>query len=223
VLRRAQEVASGFGLPVMIHMGQTISPIPRLFDLLKRGDVVTHMFAPPPNSIVDESGHIQPAVLAARRRGVWFDVANGQNGHLRWDSVETIMKTGFWPDTFSTDWNTNSRQTGVVDFPNCMSKLFGYGMTVGEAVARRPSTRRASSRRSTTAARSTWVRRPTWRSSSCATGPSSSSTTTRTRSRDAEALPERNRARREAHRADLTWPAGATPPRIRSSTFGATR
>ena len=136
VLRRAQEVASAFGLPVMIHMGQTISPIPRLFDLLKRGDVVTHMFAPPPNSIVDDSGHIQPAVFAARRRGVWFDVANGQNGHLRWDSVETIMKTGFWPDTFSTDWNTNSRQTGVVDLPNCMSKLLGYGMTVGEAIAR---------------------------------------------------------------------------------------
>ena len=136
VLRRAQEVASAFGLPVMIHMGQTISPIPRLFDLLKRGDVVTHMFAPPPNSIVDDSGHILPAVFAARRRGVWFDVANGQNGHLRWDTVETIMKTGFWPDTFSTDWNTNSKTTGVVDFPNCMSKLLGYGMTVSEAIAR---------------------------------------------------------------------------------------
>jgi dihydroorotase len=136
VLRRAQEVASSFGLPVMIHMGQTIAPIPRLFDLLKRGDIVTHMFAPPPNSIIDDSGHILPAVLAARRRGVWFDVANGQTGHLRWDTVEAIMKTGFWPDTFSTDWNTNSPQTGVVDFPNCMSKLLGYGMTVGETIAR---------------------------------------------------------------------------------------
>ena len=136
VLRRAQEVASSLGLPVMIHMGQTISPIPRLFDLLKRGDIVTHMFAPPPNSIIDDSGHILPAVLAARRRGVWFDVANGQTGHLRWDTVEAIMKTGFWPDTFSTDWNTNSPQTGVVDFPNCMSKLLGYGMTVSEAIAR---------------------------------------------------------------------------------------
>jgi dihydroorotase len=136
VLRRAQEVASAFNVPVMIHMGQTISPIPRLFDVLKRGDIVTHMFAPPPNSIIDDGGHILPAVLAARRRGVWFDVANGQNGHLRWDTVEAIMKTGFWPDTFSTDWNTNSRQTGVVDFPNCMSKLLGYGMTVSEAIAR---------------------------------------------------------------------------------------
>src|SRR5947207_763429 len=136
VLRRAQEVATAFALPVMIHMGQTISPLPRLFDLLKRGDIVTHMFAPPPNSIVDDTGHILTAVLAARRRGVWFDVGNGQTGHMRWDTVGTIMKTGFWPDTFSTDWSTNSRQTGVIDLPNCMSKLFGYGMTLNEAVAR---------------------------------------------------------------------------------------
>ena len=87
------------------------------------------MFAPPPNSIVDDSGHILPEVLAARRRGVWFDIGNGQTGHMRWDTIDAIMKAGFWPDTFSTDWNTNSRTTGVIDLPNCMSKLFGYGMT----------------------------------------------------------------------------------------------
>jgi dihydroorotase len=119
----------------MIHMGQTVSPLPRLFALLKRGDIVTHMFAPPPNSIVDEGGRVLPEVLAARRRGVWFDLGNGQNGHVRWDTVGTIMKAGFWPDTFSTDWNTNSPSTGVVDFPNCMSKLLGYGMTISDAIA----------------------------------------------------------------------------------------
>ena len=135
VLRRAQEVATAFALPVMIHMGQTMSPLPRLLDLLKRGDIVTHMFAPPPNSIVDDTGHILPAVLAARRRGVWFDVGNGQTGHMRWDTIDAIMKAGFWPDTFSTDWNTTSRTTGVIDFPNCMSKLLGYGMTLSEAIA----------------------------------------------------------------------------------------
>ena len=113
VLRRAQEVATSFGLPVMIHMGQTMSPFSRLVDLLKRGDIVTHMFAPPPNSIVDDSGHILPEVLAARRRGVWFDIGNGQTGHMRWDTIDAIMKAGFWPDTFSTDWNANSRTTGV--------------------------------------------------------------------------------------------------------------
>src|SRR6266550_2356689 len=136
VLRRAQDVATPFGLPVMIHMGQTISPLPKLFDLLKHGDIVTHMFAPPPNSIIDDSGHVLPEVLAARRRGVWFDVGNGMTGHMRWDTVRSIMQTGFWPDTFSTDWNANSRTTGVIDMPNCMSKLLVFGMSVPQAIAR---------------------------------------------------------------------------------------
>ena len=135
VLRRAQEVATAFNLPVMIHMGQTLSPLPRLMSLLKSGDIVTHMFAPPPNSIVDENGHILPEVMSARRRGVWFDVGNGQTGHMRWDTIESIMKTGFWPDTFSTDWNNNSRTTGVIDLPNCMSKLLSLGMPVPVAIA----------------------------------------------------------------------------------------
>jgi dihydroorotase len=135
VLRRAQEVASAFRLPVMIHMGQTLSPLSKLFPLLKRGDIVTHMFAPPPNSIVDDGGKILPEVLAARKRGVVFDVGNGVTGHIRWDTAERILQAGFWPDTISTDWNINSPTTGVVDLPNCMSKYFGFGMTVSQAVA----------------------------------------------------------------------------------------
>lgn len=135
VLRRAQEVASAFGLPVMIHMGQSMSPVSTLFEQLKRGDIVTHMFAPPPNSIIDDDGRIFPAVMAARKRGVFFDVGNGQTGHMRWDTVAAIMKAGFRPDTFSTDWVANSRQTGVIDLPNCMSKLLGHGMSVPDAIA----------------------------------------------------------------------------------------
>jgi dihydroorotase len=135
VLRRAKEVAKSFNLPVMIHMGQTISPLPKLLALLQRGDIVTHMFAPPPNSIIDDNGHILTEVLAARARGVWFDVGNGVTGHMRWDVVEKIMKQGFLPDTISTDWNTNSPTTGVIDLPNCMSKLLNYGMSISQVVA----------------------------------------------------------------------------------------
>jgi dihydroorotase len=135
VLRRTSELAGELGLPVMIHMGQTASPLPRLFALLKPGDIVTHMFAPPPNSIVDERGRVLPEVLAARRRGVLFDVGNGVRDHIRWDIVDQVMRAGFWPDTFSTDWNVMSRTTGVVDFPNCMSKFLGFGMSVADVIA----------------------------------------------------------------------------------------
>ena len=136
VLKRAQEAASAFNLPVMIHMGQTVSPLPRLLSLLKRGDVVTHLFAPPPNSIIDGNGHILPEVLAARRRGVWFDVANGRTGHLRWDIVQRVLDQGFLPDTFSTDWTPEGRAAGVIDFPNVMSKFLDFGMPLDQVIAR---------------------------------------------------------------------------------------
>jgi|HubBroStandDraft_5_1064220.scaffolds.fasta_scaffold15147_4 dihydroorotase len=136
VLRRAQEVASGFHLPVMIHMGQTVSPLPKLLAVLKSGDIVTHMFAPPPNSIIDDSGRILPEVIAARRRGVRFDVGNGRTGHLRWDIAETVLKAGFLPDTLSTDWTPEGRTSQVIDFPNVMSKFLMLGMTADRVVAR---------------------------------------------------------------------------------------
>jgi dihydroorotase len=134
-LKRAQEVAAPLNLPVMIHMGQTVSPLPKILEVLKRGDVVTHMYAPPPNSIVDENGRMLPEVLAARRRGVWFDLGNGQAGHLRWDIVERVFQQGFMPDTFSTDWNTNAHSTGVIDLPNVMSKFLLLGMPLDQVVA----------------------------------------------------------------------------------------
>jgi dihydroorotase len=135
VLRRAQEVASSFKLPVMIHMGQTMSPLPKLLALLKPGDVVTHMFAPPPNSIIDDAGHILPEVMAARRRGVWFDLGNGRTGHLRWDTAERVLQAGFLPDTFSTDWTPEGRTSQVIDFPNVMSKFLMMGMSLDQVVA----------------------------------------------------------------------------------------
>jgi dihydroorotase len=135
VLKRAQEVATAFNLPVMIHMGQTISPLSKLFPLLKTGDVVTHMFAPPPNSIIDDAGHILPEVDGARRRGVRFDLGNGRTGHLRWDIAERVLKAGFLPDSFSTDWTPEGRTSQIIDFPNVMSKFLMLGMTLDQVIA----------------------------------------------------------------------------------------
>ena len=135
-LRRAQEAAAPFGLPVMIHIGQTVSPMRAILALLKRGDIVTHMYAPAPNGILDDNGRVLPEVLAARRRGIWFDFGNGVADHFNWEVVERAMKQGFWPDTFSTDWNTQSRTTGVIDFPNVMSKFLMFGMPVDRVIAR---------------------------------------------------------------------------------------
>ena len=134
-LRRAQEAASPFNLPVMIHIGQSYSPMRAILPLLKRGDIVTHMYAPAPNGTLDDKGRLFPDVAAARRRGVIFDFGNGTLDHFDWATVERATKQGFWPDTISTDWNVMSKTTGVVDFPNVMSKFIMFGMPLSQIIA----------------------------------------------------------------------------------------
>jgi len=63
-VRRARQVAGP--LPVMLHVGQTFSPLPKILALLNPGDIVTHIYSPPPHSLLDEAGHVLPEV---RRRG----------------------------------------------------------------------------------------------------------------------------------------------------------
>ena len=135
VLRRAQEVVAPFGLPIMVHVGQNYSPMRAILPLLKRGDIVTHLYAPAPNSILDENGAILPEVTAARRRGVIFDFGHGRSDHFDWAMVEQCMQQGFWPDTISTDWNVLSTTTPVRDFPNVMSKLMMFGMSLSDVIA----------------------------------------------------------------------------------------
>ena len=135
-LRRAQEAAAPFSLPVMIHMGQSVSPMRAILPLLKRGDIVTHLYAPAPNGILDDDGRLLPDVAAARRRGVIFDLGNGANAHLQWDVVERATRQGFWPDTLSTDWTANSRDNpSVIDFPNVMSKFIMLGLSLAQVIA----------------------------------------------------------------------------------------
>jgi len=134
-LRRAQDAAAPFQLPVMIHIGQSVSPLRAILPLLKRGDIVTHMYAPAPNGILDDHGRVLPDVLAARRRGIWFDFGNGRVGHVTWDVAERAMQQGFAPDTISTDWTPQGRAGGVIDLPNVMSKFLLLGMPLERVIA----------------------------------------------------------------------------------------
>jgi dihydroorotase len=134
-LRRAQEAAAPFQLPVMIHIGQSVSPLRAILPLLKRGDIVTHMYAPAPNGILDDNGRVLPDVFAARRRGIWFDFGNGRVGHVTWDVAERAMQQGFAPDTISTDWTPQGRAEGVIDLPNVMSKFLLLGMPLERVIA----------------------------------------------------------------------------------------
>lgn len=134
-LQRAQAIATALGMPIMIHMGQTVTPLAELLACLKRGDIVSHMYAPPPNSIVDDSGKLLPAVIAARKRGVWFDVGHGRRDHFAWDVAERALALGAVPDTISTDWSESGRTAQVINYGNVLSKFLMLGMSLQQVIA----------------------------------------------------------------------------------------
>jgi dihydroorotase len=135
VLRRATQVAGPANVPIMIHMGDTASPLPELLKLLKRGDIVAHMYAPTPHGILDEKGHILPEVRAARGRGIRFDFSNGLNEHWNWEVAEAALKESFLPDTISTDLTFGGRVEQVFDLPTVMSKFLALGVPLTQVIA----------------------------------------------------------------------------------------
>ena len=131
-VRRARQVAGT--LPVMLHVGQTFSPLPKILELLQPGDIVTHLYSPPPHSLLDESGRVLPEVRAARKRGIRFDVGNGRNGHITWPVVDAATRDGFWPDTISSDITGPGRTFRVFDLPTVISKFLMLGMPLDQAI-----------------------------------------------------------------------------------------
>jgi dihydroorotase len=135
-LRRAQAVATPLKVPVMVHIGDTMSPLPAVLALLKPGDIVTHMYAPPPHGIFDDRGAVLAEVIAARKRGIWFDIGNGRIGHITWSVAEDALRKGVAPDTISSDWTDAGRTDQVFDFPNVLSKFLLLGMPLDQVIAR---------------------------------------------------------------------------------------
>jgi len=132
-VRRARRAAGR--LPVMLHVGQTFSPLPKILELLNPGDIVTHIYSPPPHSLLDDAGRVLPEVRAARTRGVRFDVGNGRNGHITWPIVDAATKDGFWPDTISSDMTGPGRTFRVFNLATVVSKFLMLGLPLDRAIA----------------------------------------------------------------------------------------
>ena len=134
-VRRARQITAPLGLAVMAHIGQSVSTLPEILALMGAGDIVTHVYAPAPNGILDGNGRVLPEVKAARERGVLFDVGNGRSGHLTWDVAERAIQQGFLPDTISSDLTAPGRTDRVFDFPTVLSKFLLLGLTLPQIVA----------------------------------------------------------------------------------------
>jgi dihydroorotase len=134
-MRRARAAADEAGLPIMIHIGGSYSPLKDFLALMKKGDVVTHSFNSHPNGLLDAGGKLSREVLEARERGVLFDVGHGA-GSFSFEVMERCMKQGFLPDTISSDLYSANINGPVYDLLTTLSKFLVLGMSLHDVVAR---------------------------------------------------------------------------------------
>lgn len=138
-LERAIEAAERLGLPVMTHIGKPPPGYAEILARLRPGDILTHCFRPAPNAPVDDLGNVLPALLAARDRGILFDIGHGM-GAFGFDSAEAAVRGGFAPDIISSDVHTMSVNGPAYDLLHTMSKLMNCGLSLPAVIAMTTST-----------------------------------------------------------------------------------
>ena len=135
---RAVEAGRRADVPVMVDFGRSNPPqsLDTLLNThLRPGDILTHMYAhvSDRDPIVNPKGQVEPFVLAARKRGVIFDVGHGGGSFLFRQAVPATQQ-GFFPDVISTDLHTGSMNAGMKDILNTMSKMLVLGMPLADVI-----------------------------------------------------------------------------------------
>jgi dihydroorotase len=143
-LRRAISAceAAGTGGRVMVHIGgvETRELMSVILDTMRPGDILTHSYTGALNPAgfltnIVQDGRLIAAALAAKQRGVIFDVGHG-GGSFDYTVAEAAIAQGCPPDTISSDIHVVSGNTpGMPYLPWVMSKFMGLGFTLDQVVA----------------------------------------------------------------------------------------
>lgn len=131
-LRRALQVGERTNLPVMCHIGNTPEHLDHVLEMLRPGDVLTHCFTGSANNLLD-SGKLVGQALAARDRGVVFDIGHGF-GSFDFSIAEAAFREGLMPTTISTDLHSLSASSTMRDLPTTMTKLLALGMPLADVI-----------------------------------------------------------------------------------------
>ncbi len=124
-------------IPVMIDFGTRRTERP-LLDLvtshMRPGDIYTHCFSGLRGEQNPQTGLASEALLVMRKRGIYCDVGHG-GGSFAWTVAGPIVKSGYLPDSISTDLHITSMNNGMKDLLNVADKMILLGETLPEVIA----------------------------------------------------------------------------------------
>ena len=134
-LKLAKEAASAVRLPLMVHIGDTHTPLPVILAELTQGDVVTHSFRGGNGGILDDRGNVLKEVRTAIAGGVHLDVGHGA-GSFSFDTAEKALKQDVVPGTISSDVHQFNVNGPVFDLATTLSKFLHLGLTLDDVIQR---------------------------------------------------------------------------------------
>ena len=123
----ALDVAEETGLPLMAHLDAPPPARHEVVSRLRKGDILTHCFRPFPNAPVRPDGRVREEILAARQRGVVFDIGHG-SGSFGFGTTRGMLAAGFLPDVVSSDVHAISIDGPALDLLTTMSKFLCLGV-----------------------------------------------------------------------------------------------
>ena len=129
----ALQVAEEVGMPLMAHIDHPPPSYEEVVERLRPGDVLTHAFRPFPNAPVTPRGRVKQVVLAARERGVLFDIGHGK-GSFAFRTARAMLANGFLPDTISSDVHVLCIDGPAFDQVTTLSKFLCLGVPLPEVI-----------------------------------------------------------------------------------------
>ena len=129
----ALEAAEHAGLPLMVHLDRPPPHRSEVMPKLRRGDIWTHCFRAFPNAPLTYSGEIQDDIMAARERGVIFDIGHGR-GSFGFATARKMLGHGFLPDVLSSDVHVMSINGPAYNLLVTMSKFLALGFPLTEII-----------------------------------------------------------------------------------------
>jgi dihydroorotase len=130
----ALQVADEVGMPLMAHIDHPPPSYEEVIARLRPGDILTHAFRPFPNSPATAQGTVKRAVIAARERGVLFDIGHGK-ASFAFKTARAMIANGFLPDTISSDVHRLCIDGPAFDLVTTMSKFLCLGMPLAGVIA----------------------------------------------------------------------------------------
>ncbi len=138
---RSVEAGTLANIPVMVDFGGNNPPksIEELFfKHLRPGDIFTHALSKlyvgeiggkfTREAVVDESlNKVKTFVIEAQKKGIIFDIGYG-GASFNFSQALPAIKSGFFPNTISTDLHTGSLNASMKNMLDVMSKFLVMGM-----------------------------------------------------------------------------------------------